>query len=565
MHTYKRLPVTAPTLSGMPLKVFVESLEGPLGKKIGRKLMRDSGFDRFMEDSAGAATPLQVPLPHPENTPANPEDSLGLAEAAVAAPTSRPGSFSMASIAKIQEAYRKKECTPVEVARRAIEGIERFDQGEDDMSFFIAHLPEDVLKQAEASAARHEKGEILSVLDGVPIAVKDEIDMMPYPTTLGTRFLGVEGAQADSTVVERLRAAGAVLLGKANMQEIGINPIGINPFHGACRNPYQRGHITGGSSSGSAAVVAAGLCPASLGADGGGSIRIPAALCGQVGLKATWGRISEHGVPPLCWNVGHVGPIGATVGDVAAVYSVIAGKDPHDLNTLSQPTPHLDGLADLDLSGIRLGLHRPQFEDAEPEVVKACDDLLEVLKDAGAEVVEVHAPRVNTNWWAHVVIIVTEMATAMREHHIADRRRFGLDTRTNLALAHLFSAREYCHAMRHRHRLTVESLEMMKTVDAIVTPTTAISAPPIPEDTLKSGGQSNIKQVESLMRFVRDSNLTGFPSVSVPAGFDARGLPIGCQITGRPWEENLLLRLALVAEQAVQRQAPTHHVNLLEG
>jgi Asp-tRNA(Asn)/Glu-tRNA(Gln) amidotransferase A subunit family amidase len=377
--------------------------------------------------------------------------------------------------------------------------------------------------------------------------------------------LGKEPVKADATVTGRLRDAGALLLGKANMQGIGINPIGINPFYGACRNPYDRGHITGGSSSGSAAIVAAGLSPASLGADGGGSIRIPAALCGQVGLKATWGRISEHGVPPLCWNVGHVGPIGATVGDVAALYGVIAGRDPGDLNTLGQPAPHLDALADMDLTGIRLGMHRPQFEDAEPVVVKACDDLMAVLQDAGAEVVEIHAPNVTTNWWAHVVIIVTEMATAMREHHIEGKSRFGLDTRTNLALAHLFTAQEYCHAMRHRHRLTLETLELMKRVDAVVTPTTATTAPPIAEETLASGGQSNIKQVETLMRFVRDSNLTGFPSLSIPAGYDAGGLPIGCMFTGRPWEENLLLRMGLVAEQAVERRKPAHHVSLLEA
>jgi Asp-tRNA(Asn)/Glu-tRNA(Gln) amidotransferase A subunit family amidase len=399
------------------------------------------------------------------------------------------------------------------------------------------------------------------VLDGVPVVVKDELDQAGFPTTLGTRFLTTP-AREDSTVVARLRAAGALLVGKANMHEIGINPIGINPHHGATRNPYARGHISGGSSSGPAAAVAAGLSPVSIGTDGGGSIRIPAGLCGLVGLKATFGRISEHGIPPLCWTVGHVGPLGLTAADVAATYALVAGPDPKDPSTLVQPPVHLHGFDAPDLRGVRLGISTPHFEDADAEVVARCREVVRRCQEAGAEVVEVEPPELNAVLWSHTILILTEMASAMAEHIREDVSRFGPDVRTNLSLARSFRATDMVHAQRHRHELTRRHLELMRDVDAIVTPTTAVTAPPINERALPEG-ESDLVTVDALMRFIRVANLTGFPAIAVPAGFDSRGLPVSCHFMGRPWEEHLLLRIAHLVEGSVERRAPAHHANLL--
>ena len=236
------------------------------------------------------------------------------------------------------------------VADRLIDGIRQKDTGDDCLGWFIAWSADDI-RQAEASAQRFREGRPLSVFDGVPVAVKDELDQVPFPTTGGTSFLGREPARHDSEVVARLRAAGALLIGKTNMHEVGINPIGLNPHHGATRNPWNPARLTGGSSSGSAAVVAAGLSPVAIGADGGGFIWIPAALCGVVGRKATWTRISEHGVLPLCWTAGHdVGPIGATVRDVASAYAVIAGPDPRYALTSGLLPVHLAGIQVQDIS-----------------------------------------------------------------------------------------------------------------------------------------------------------------------------------------------------------------------
>jgi Asp-tRNA(Asn)/Glu-tRNA(Gln) amidotransferase A subunit family amidase len=558
--TYHRPPVKAPRLSGLPLKAFVGALESVVGPILIDKLVTDSGFSTFLATPAEGASPVQMPLP-PGPPPAEPQSPTDLAARAAAAGTAPfAGLARLQTVAAFAQAYRDG-ADPPSVVRRLHEAIETLDGGDERMGFFISRKPDEVLRDAEASLGRLRQKAPRSVLEGVPVVLKDEVDLAGFATTLGTRFLtGV--AKVDSVVAARLKAAGAVILGKANMNEVGINPIGLNPHWGPARNPWNPRHITGGSSSASAAVVAAGLCPLAIGADGGGSIRIPAALCGVVGLKATYGRIPETGVPALCWNVGHVGPIGLTVDDVAIGYALTAGPDPHDFVSQAQPPAHLSGYENRDLSGVRLGICWPYFEDAEPDVVKRCKEAVGALTAAGAKVVELPPPDLNTILWSHAVIILSEMAAAMREHLEEDSTRFALDSRTNLAIGRHFRATDLVHAMRHRQRLTREYLELMKQVDVVVTPTTACTAPPIPEGTLPEG-ESNLPVVDMLMRFVRVGNLTGFPALSVPAGFDGKGLPVGLHMLARPWEEALLFRLGRVVEAAVERRLPEIHVKAL--
>ncbi len=558
--SYRRDPIKAPVLSGVPLRAFVAAVESPVGPVLLKKLMTDSGFDRFLEADAGRATPIQVPLPHPKAPSALPASREELAEQALALPSSSKGP-ALETVAAYREAYAEGRTDPTRVVQRLHEHITSLEGGDQLMNFFISRKPEEVLAAAQASAERHAKGAPRSVLDGVPVVVKDEVDMEGFATTLGTSFLKTPAA-ADSTVVARLKAAGAIILGKANMNEVGINPIGMNPHWGPARNPFDRHHITGGSSSASASTVAAGLAPVSIGADGGGSIRIPAALCGVVGLKSTWGRISEHGVPPLCWNVGHVGPLGLTVADVAAAWALLAGPDPKDPSSLAQPPPHLEGLGETSLAGVRLGICTPYFEDADRDVVARCREAVRALTDAGATVVEVPAQDLNVVLWSLTTIILSEMRAGLGRHVAEDTTRFALDTRTNLAIAGQFRSTDLLHAMRHRQRITEELLGVLKDVDCMVTPTTAITAPPIPEHTLPDG-ESNLPVTDPLMRFVRQGNITGFPALSVPAGYDSKGLPVGLQLMGRPWEEAFLLRLGRVVEASVERRLPRVHVTAL--
>ncbi len=557
MSPYKRAPVTAPRLRGLPLRLFIETVEGPLGRSVLRKLVTDSGIEQWRKTPADVS-PVTPPLPHPSPLPEPSGDARALAQGAVDGDGRAASQGAPETVAQFARAYREGGASPTGVAERIIAAI----AGRRDMNWFIASDPKDVRAQAEASAKRWAEGRPLSVFDGVPVAVKDEMDQTPYPTTVGTRFLGEKPATHDATLVRRLREAGALLVGKANMHEIGINPIGLNTHFGAARNPWDPARITGGSSSGSAAAVAAGIVPVAIGADGGGSIRIPAALCGVVGLKATWGRVSEHGVYPLCWHVGHVGPIGQTVRDVAATYAIIAGPDPLDDVSLHQPPVELAALGRKDLRGIRLGIHTPWFEDADADVVRRCKEALAALVAAGAEVVEIGAPDLNTLLWTHATIILSEMATSMNPHLKEHGGSHGLDVRANLAIGRYLSSTDYVHALRHRHKLTRDLLATLRTVDAIVTPTTASSAPALPESALPEG-ESNLQMTDALMRFVRAANVTGLPALAVPAGYDGQGLPVSLHLMGRPWEEALLLRMGLEVEKAVSRRTPPGAVRLL--
>jgi len=337
---------------------------------------------------------------------------------------------------------------------------------------------------------------------------------------------------------------------------------GLNPHHGTACNPYNTGHFTGGSSSGSAAAVAAGLVPIALGADGGGSIRIPASFCGVFGLKATFGRVSELGAAPLCWSVAHVGPLAGTASDMALAYAVICGPDLRDPNSLHQPLPTIEGWDQLNLRGFKLGFYKEWFQHADPEVVAACENMLKRFSDMGAEIREIVIPDLELNRIAHTVTILSEMVQAMSYTYPAHHREHGLDVRLNLALGRAFNAQDYLLAQRARTRIINNFNHALEEVDMILTPTTAIPAPEIKKGALPDG-ESDLSTTAEIMRFVTSANMTGLPAASFPVGYTTKGLPIGMQAIGRAWQESNLLRLAVNAEQALERQKPQVHYKIL--
>jgi Asp-tRNA(Asn)/Glu-tRNA(Gln) amidotransferase A subunit family amidase len=367
----------------------------------------------------------------------------------------------------------------------------------------------------------------------------------------------------DATVVERLRSAGALLIGKANMFEIGISPSGDNPIHGFARNPYDLNHDAGGSSGGCGGAVAAGLAPLAIGADGGGSIRVPASHCGIVGLKPTFGRVSEFGAAPLCWSLAHIGPMAATALDLALGYAVCAGRDARDPMTHGQPPVDLNGFQQRDLRGLRLGWYPAWFEDADPEIVRLSRDMLARLEDAGASLHEITLKGLEAARVAHGVSILSEMATAMDACYVDHRSDFAHATRLNLVIGRAVSATTYLLAQRIRTETLGEWSRVLGEVDAVLTPTSAC-APPFLDREIERYGQSDLSQLTELMRFVSCANFTGLPAISFPAGYTAKGLPVGVQAIGRRWEDSLLLRLALVAEQHVERRRPAQHHDLLK-
>lgn len=559
---YDLEPMKAPRAAGGLLKLLNTLMATPgVRTLLTHKLLGDAGILSMRQQECNEPMPAQHPVfDAASKAPQGPE--CDFANLVSSAENRTSDAFRFLSVSDYERAYREKSTTPEEVAERLIAFTRETEAASPALRVFIAQNESDIRNQARESAERWRRGAPRSVFDGVPVPVKDELDQAGYPTTVGTKFLGKQNAAEDSTVVARLRNAGALLVGKTNMHEIGMGVTGLNPNHGSARNPYDTTRATGGSSSGSAAAVAAGFGPFAVGADGGGSIRIPASLCGLVGLKATYGRVSEFGAAPLCWSVAHVGPLAASARDAALGYALMAGPDPRDPNTLHQPAAHLNGFESESLKGVRIGVYKPWFEDAAPEVVASCRSLVDAYVSHGAQIVEVEIPEIGLMRTVHLVTIVSEMASShlsLFEKHASE---YGLDTRLNLALARQFRAFDYIQAQRLRVRLQRHFDEALTKCDVLVTPTTGCTAPTLAVDALETG-ESNLPLFYEIMRFAPAANLTGYPAISVPAGYDAAGLPIGLQAMGRPWEEHLLLQLAQVGEPFVKRTRPQVFCSLL--
>ena len=566
--TYDLTPMKAPRTAGASLKLITAIVESAFpGALLTKKLLRDAGVLALRDartDDALLVTPpgLQASLQAVDGGATGPAP---MADQPALAPDSaiRPSGDAPEQLADFAEAFRSGRLTPSEVAERVLTWARESDAAPLPLRVFIAQNEDDVRRQAADATERHRAGRALGLFDGVPVAVKDELDQRGYPTTVGTAFLGKSPATEDASVVARLRAAGAVLIGKTNMHEIGLGVTGVNPHHGACRNPHDPTRVTGGSSSGPAAAVAAGFCPVAVGADGGGSIRIPAALCGVVGIKPTFGRVSEHGAAPLCWSVAHVGPIATAVQDLAAGFAVMAGPDSLDPNTLGRPPVNVAALAATpSLAGLRVGVFRPYFDDAEPDVVRVCRNALDALVAAGATLVEVSIAQLGLLRAAHLVTIISEMAASHSRYLGEPTTRYGYDVRLNLALARRLAATDYVQAQRLRVGFARDFGALYQRIDVLATPATGRTAPLIPPDALATG-ESNLAVTDQILRFALPANVLGYPAISVPAGYDSQGLPVGFQLMGRPWEDAALFAPARVVEAASPRKRPKVHRSLL--
>ncbi|HEX6835048.1 MAG TPA: amidase [Polyangia bacterium] len=445
-------------------------------------------------------------------------------------------SFQFPTVADYQAAYRKGTADPVQVAERALTAARTLDRMDPPMRTFIALDEGDVRRQAEAAAKRWQKGAPLSPLDGVPVAVKDEYDVIGYPTTCGTKFLGKTAATADALVIARLRAAGAILFGKTHLPELGTIPSGINPWHGVARNPYDPGRDTGGSSSGSGACVAMGLTPIALGSDGGGSIRIPAAHNGVVGLKGTFGRVPSDGVAVHYWSLGHKGPLGATVADTLLAFDVITDER---LTLPELPRP------------LRIGVCERWWQWADGEVASIARAAVERI--VGGHIVDIDLPHIELSLPVGVATFGVEGATALAAE-IDRGDPFSAATRIFFELARGMSAVTFVKTQRAR-ALVVRDFEWAwDNVDVIVTPTTATTAPPIPPDA--AGGELDEAKANQAVTFTFAQNLSGMPAVSVPCGYDAEGMPVGLQIIAPHGEDLRALAVAAAVEHTTPRHKP---------
>nr|XP_043609420.1 fatty acid amide hydrolase-like isoform X2 [Erigeron canadensis] len=560
---YLHADVKAPRMAGIIAKLFVWFLEMKIiGTILLYFLKKNNRIQKLVSYGVMEDPPLYVPLHQYEDVEEEDVKKLepGLSPAEqvqhamdciLSSDTILQDSyysFRRWTILDYSKAYASRQVTPLMVAERLLSAVMRSSSPDIDMSFFISYDAHDVLRQATESTLRYQKGKPISVLDGVPIAIKDEIDCMPYPTTGGSKWLHkARPCKQDAICVNRLRSCGAILVGKTNMHELGAGTSGINPHYGTSRNPYDPTRISGGSSSGSAAVVCAGLCPVALGVDGGGSVRMPAALCGVIGFKPSFGRIPHSGVLPLNWTVGMVGVLAGTVEDSLIVYAAIS--DGANLHQPSMPKLHLPMLKPSNMSCIRLAKSNEWFNDCSDDIRACCLRALAGLhKVYGWETVEVTVPDIEVMRLAHYVTIGSE-CTASIAHHLekTGRAESGWDVRVALSIYGSFDSRDYLNAQRIRNRQMRFHEKIFSIADVIVSPMVGVTAYEIKDDAQQTGELDYVNGA-ALVRYSIAGNFLGLPAVTVPVGYDRNGLPIGIQFIGKPWSEAKLLQIAYAME-----------------
>lgn len=451
------------------------------------------------------------------------------------------------TIEDLSQLLRNKQVSPVEVTEHYLARINGLD---DRTNAFITVTAEEALADARKHEAEIMAGEYRGPLHGVPMALKDLYDTAGVRTTAASRIFAARVPDRDATSVMFLRAAGAVILGKTNLHEFAFGVTNASSYFGPARNPWDLNRVTGGSSGGSGAAVAAGLCAAATGSDTGGSIRIPAALCGIVGLKPTYGRISCAGLIPLSWSLDHAGPMTKSVYDAAVMLQAMAGWDPEDPASLTAPvSDYTAGISD-GVGGLRIAVDPDYaFSQIDDEVDVVVKQALRVLQNLGAELVEVSLSRIPEAMDAALAILNAE-ATAYHEKFLKARPEdYQPDVRARLEKASSVRGADYARAQRTRQWMRRDFETLFEEVDLFATPMCAIPAPTLDQSEVTVAGQTT-SVMAPIARFARVFNLTGMPAITVPCGFSSAGLPIGLQLAGRRLDETTVLRAAYTYEQA---------------
>jgi len=455
------------------------------------------------------------------------------------------------TIAELAPLVRTKQISPVEIVRACLKRIEELNT---KLNAFITVMAESALSEARAAEAEIQRGTWRGPLHGIPIALKDLIDTAGVRTTAASALYKDRVPTEDAQVVGRLRQAGAVLVGKNNLHECAYGGSSLVSYFGEVHNPWNIDRIAGGSSGGSAASVAAGLACAAIGTDTAGSIREPASLCGIAGLKPTYGRVSSRGVIPLSASLDHVGPIAASVADAALILQAIAGFDPNDITTANFPVADYAGALHEDSKKLRVGVPRAYFfDDLDPEVSAAMEHALDGIRTLTAEVKEI---RVDVP--ADRTLQAAESYAYHAQNVAAHPELYQAETLRRIRTGENISAADYIDSRRELEHLRRGIAEVFTRVDVLITPTTPIPAPSIKE--LQATPEALRPAELKLLRNTRPFNVWGLPAISIPCGFTQSGLPIGLQIAGPQWREDVVLRLAHAYEQATAwHKRPIRH------
>jgi aspartyl-tRNA(Asn)/glutamyl-tRNA(Gln) amidotransferase subunit A len=456
------------------------------------------------------------------------------------------------TLTSLADAIRTRRISPVEATRACLDRIGKLDGA---IRSFITVDADGAMGAARALEADAAAGRWRGPLHGVPLAYKDLCHIAGLPTSCGTKTPEYFTSPHECTVVVRLREAGAITLGKLNMTELALGPFGDNAHHGDVQNPWRQGHASGGSSSGSGAAVAAGFATGAIGSDTGGSIRLPAAACGVVGLKPTYGRVSRAGAMPLSWSLDHLGPMTRTVRDAAVMLGVIAGHDPRDATTSRRSVPDYLATLDTPVRGLRVGIPENYYlEGVSTEVETAVREAGRVLHGAGAALSRVTLP--DPTPLSGIANVIARSESAVIHERLARERPHELQpaVRARLEVGFHISAHDYLQASRLRAQLTRQFVrDVFADVDLLITPTLPEPAPAYAD--AKAGSVDEVvRRMGRYSRLTRPFNALGLPALTVPCGYSSDGLPLGLQIVGRPFAEATVLRLG----EAYQRATAWH-------
>ncbi len=449
------------------------------------------------------------------------------------------------SISDLAPRLRRREISPVEITRDCLARIERMNPS---LNAFITVMSKSAMEQARRAEGEIGRGEWRGALHGVPVALKDLIATAGVRTTAASALYKDRVPGEDADVVRRLRQAGAVIIGKNNLHEFAYGGSSLASHFGDVHNPWDLGRIAGGSSGGSAAAVAAGLAYAAIGTDTAGSIREPAALCGCVGIKPTYGRVSSRGVIPLSTSLDHVGPLAGTVEDAAIVLQAIAGYDSADITSVDVPVADYVSAVREGVKGLRVGVPRGYFyDDLDAEVASAMEHALAGFRSMGAELkdVQLDVPTDRTLQAAESYAYHAENVARSPELYQAETVR-------RIRSGERVTAAEYIQRRREQDEARRGIRAVFADVDVLLTPTMPMPAPAIAD--LKANPDALRPAELRLLRDTRPFNVWGVPAISVPCGFTQGGLPIGLQIAGAHWREDLVLRTAYAYEQAAAWQ-----------
>lgn len=452
------------------------------------------------------------------------------------------------SVVELSGQIQRKEISPVEVVQAYLRKIE---QKNPELNAFITVCAEEALAEAKQAEAEIARGEYRGVLHGVPVALKDLIETRGVRTTMGSQVFADFVPETDATVVRKLRDAGAIVIGKTNTHEFAYGPTGDKSYFGAVKNPYDTSKMSGGSSSGSGSAVGGGLVPVALGTDTGGSIRIPSAACGVVGMKPTFGRVSKQGVFPLAYTLDHIGPMTQTVLDNAHVLNVLAGFDPQDSRSVAREAEDFTCLVGQPLTGRKVGVPMSfYFDNIDPEILVAYEHTVSVFRELGAEIVQVQVPDMNAIAAAQVVTIKSEASAVHRELLVTKGHLYDPEVRERLEQSRDVLAYEYVSAQEERGQWIAAYNQVFEQVDILLTPTLPILAPDLFAREIQVAERPEAVR-NAFLRLTAPTNYLGNPSLSLPVGLSKAGLPIGMQLIGAHFAEALVYQFAAALEAQV--------------